>query len=192
MKDTEMSKRNGLRSCSGGASHTLPGMRGEGCGLKAERVQVRRERPTAAAWTVAMAVTMLFVYVLTLGAARPVAVESVSAAPRVTREIRLRALKMYCVSLGSWPDAGNARIEAAGFVSRGAAGFVREVDGVWHVLGAMYGDQRDARRVAKRLTESGEARAEVLCLEAGAVTLRVTAPERQIGAIAAADEKIRE
>ena len=45
---------------------------------------VRRDRPTALAVSIALMVTMLVVYVLTLEAARPDAVERVSAAPRCT------------------------------------------------------------------------------------------------------------
>lgn len=159
--------------------------------MKGRQVSVRRERPTALAWAVALAVTMLVVYVLTLNASLPDAVESVSAAPRVTQTIELEALEMWCVSMGRWDSAESARVEAAGFTARGAAGCVHEIDGAWYVLGAMYDTERAAKRVAARLRDGEGTEAEVLRLEADGVTLRVTAPDQQIDAIGAADAALR-
>ena len=154
------------------------------------RVSVRRERPTVATRAVALVVTMLVVYVLTLNAARPDAVERVSAAPRVTRQVVFEALRRWCVSMGCFEDAERARVEAAGSASAGGAGLVREIDGGWHVLGAIYAGEREARRVASRLKDEGIA-AQVLELSAERVAVRITAPEQQIDAIAAADGVLR-
>ena len=46
-------------------------------------MRVRRERPSAVSWGIALVITMLIVYILTLDAGRMVVVESVSAAPRI-------------------------------------------------------------------------------------------------------------
>ena len=155
------------------------------------QVRVRRERPTAAAWALALLLTMLVVFALTLGATAPDAVESVSAAPRVTRQVVFAAMERWCVSMGRYEDAGRARIEAAGCASGGGAGMVQQIDGGWHVLGAMYASERAAKRVAGRLEAKGFP-AEVLRLRADRVELRITAPERQIEAIAAADAALRD
>lgn len=143
------------------------------------------------AWSIALTVTMLAVYVLTLSASRPDAVESVSAAPRVTREIDLAAMEVWCVSLGRWPTEAQARVEAAGYASSGAAGFAWQADGAWRVLGAMYAAERDAERAAERLRTKNDIQAEALRLRAERVKLRVTAPELQIDLIAVADEALR-
>ena len=63
------------------------------------RVRVRRERPTTVALAVALCVTMLVVYVLTLNLKGPDVVESMAAAPRVTREIRFEPLEGWCVRM---------------------------------------------------------------------------------------------
>ena len=162
-----------------------------GAGMKETRVWVRRERPTALAWSIALAVTMLAVYTLTWTAARPRAAQ-VSAAPRVTREVALEELEGWCVTLGAFEDAARARVEAAGCAGRGAAGCVVEAEGAWHVLGAMYDSEREARRMADRLREKDGLQAEVLPLRAEALRLRVTAPEPQIEQIEAADALLAE
>ena len=155
------------------------------------RVHVRRERPSAAAWAMALVVTMLILYVLTLDASRPDVVESVSAEPRVTRRIEFEAMERWCVSMGRFEDAGRARIEAAGSVSGGGAGLVQAVDGGWQVLSAMVGSEREARRLAAQLKSDTGAEAEAVRLDCEAVTVQITAPERQIDAIAGAEQALR-
>lgn len=158
--------------------------------MKENSVYVRRERPTALALAIALAVTMLVVYVLTLDAIGPDAVESVSAAPRVTREIEFAEMEGFCVSLGRYDSADQARAEAAAFTDRGAAGRVWESGGRFHILGAMYDARRQAERVAE--TMEGGIPAEVVALHADAVRVRVTAPDRQIDLIVAADGLLRD
>ena len=168
-----------------------------------QTVRVRRERPTALAWSIALAVTMLAwsialavtmlaVYAVTWTAARPMAAELASASPRVTRTVRLEALEGWCVALGSWEDAGRARVEAAGFAARGAAGSVCEIDGAWRVLGALYDTRREAERAARRIGDGEDLQADALPMEAAAVDLRITAPASQIELIEAADGMLRE
>lgn len=135
---------------------------------------------------------MLVVYVLTLNASTPEVSQSVSAAPRITRRITLEALEGWCVTLGRFDDADTARVEAAGYAARGAAGVVMPMDGAWQVLGALYGSEKQARRMAEKLKGEGTADADVLALTAGAVELRITAPENQIDLIAASDGLLRD
>jgi len=151
------------------------------------RVRVRRERPTAVALAVALCVTMLVVYLLTLGGRGPDAVQSVAAAPRVTRQVAFEALEGWCVCMARCDSPQEARLRASAWVSRGSAGYVAELDGAWLVLGAVYDGRREAERVAKRLADEAGIPAQTLRLEAARLTLRVTAPEAQIEAIAGAD-----
>ena len=157
--------------------------------MKERPVYVRRERPTALAISIALAVTMLVVYVLTLDAIGPDVVESVSAAPRVTREIEFAELTGYGVSLGRWDSADQARAEAATYTDRGAAGRVIELNGGFHILGAMYDTRKQAARVAETL---GDIPAAVVELGEAAVRMRITAPDRQIDLIVAADGLLRD
>lgn len=155
------------------------------------RVRVRRERPTTLAWAVALCVTMLAVYALTLNAGRPDVVESMAPAPRVTREIEFAALKGWCVSMARCDSDQEARLAASAYCGRGAGGYVTRLDGRWQVLGAVYASEKDAARIAKRLASDEGIPAEALCVEAARVKLRVTAPQAQIDAISAADALLR-
>ena len=156
------------------------------------RVRVRRDRPTPLAWAVALCVTMLAVYVLTLDVSGPDVVESMAAAPRVTREIAFDALEGWCVRMARCDTEQEARLRASATVSRGAAGYVTRLDDGWAVLGAVYESEKDARRIAARLADEADIRADVVPIRARAVKLRVTAPQAQIDAIAGADALLRE
>ena len=156
------------------------------------RVRVRRDRPTPLAWAVALCVTMLAVYVLTLDVGGPDVVESMAAAPRVTKEIEFEALTGWCVSMAACESAQEARLAASAYSARGAGGCVAQLEGAWRVLGAVYESEKDARRIAKRLASEEGIPAETLRLRADAVKLRVTASQQQIDAIAGADALLRE
>ena len=156
------------------------------------RVRVRRERPTALALAVALCVTMLVVYVLTLDVKGADVVESMAAAPRVTKEIAFDGLKGWVVSMAACESPQAARLQASAWVSRGAAGCVYPLDGQWRVLGALYDSRKAAERVSKRLAEDEGISAEVVPLEARGLTLRVTAPQAQIDALSGADALLRQ
>ena len=160
--------------------------------MSVTRVRVRRERPTALAWAVALCVTMLVVYVLTLSAARPDVVESVSAAPRVTSEIELPALEGWCVSMARCGTPEEARLQAAAYSARGAAGYVVRLEDAWQVLGAVYDSEGEAGRIAERLSREAGLEAGVIHLKADGLKLRITASEAQIEAVAGADAALRE
>ena len=150
-------------------------------------VRVRRERPTAMALAVALCVTMLVVYVLTLDVKGPDVVESMAPAPRVTRQIVLEKLEGWGVSMARCDSAQQARLTASQWVDRGSAGCVAELEGGWLVLGALYDGEKEARRVSKRLQDDEGIPAEVIRLRAEEMTLRVTAPQAQIEAVANGD-----
>ena len=156
-----------------------------------KRVRVRRERPTALAWALALCVTMLVVYVLTLNAGRPDVVESMAPAPRVTREIDFEGLKGWCVQMAACDSDQAARLAASAYSGRGAGGYVTRLEGEWAVLGAVYESEQDAARIARRLSQDEGIPSRVVCLEAEPVKLRITAPEAQIDAIAGADALLR-
>ena len=92
------------------------------------KVRVRRERPSALAWALALLLTMLCVYLLTLGptAAPEASIASAGDAPRITEEVSFAPSAAWFVSLGRYDTAAEARIEAARYTPRGAAGYVLE------------------------------------------------------------------
>ena len=71
---------------------------------------------------VALCVTMLVVYVLTLDIKGPDAVQSMAPAPRVTKEIAFDALTGWAVSMAACDSQPEARLRASAWVDRGAAG----------------------------------------------------------------------
>lgn len=156
-----------------------------------ERVRVRRDRPSALSWAFALAVTMLAVWLVTLRPLRPAAQPAAAAQERVTREVTLEGVEMYFAALGAYPDAGQARVDAAMLTQRGAAGVIWTEKESCCLLGAGYPLEADARRIVRRLEEQEGLQAQVLELSVPAVRLRVTAAEDDIGAITAADEALR-
>jgi len=157
------------------------------------RVRIRRERPSALSWALALAVTMLAVYLITLSApAQQEKTEKPSQTERVTTEITFDAYSVYFADLGCHEDAAQARLCAALLAERGAAGrLYSDAQGV-HVLGAAYENESDAARIAAQLGESEGLAAGVLHLSAGEVRLRVTAPEADAQAIAGGYRILRE
>lgn len=157
-----------------------------------KQIRVRRERPSALSWAVALAVTMLAVYLITLSAPAKKETQETSAAGRVTTEITLAGLTVHFADLGCYPDKTRARMAAAAYVGRGAAGVVYSDGEGAHVLGAGYAVQADAERIAVQLSGQEGIEADVLSLSAADVAMRVTAGEEDADAIVQADRVLRE
>ena len=148
--------------------------------MGAARVRVRRERPTGVAVAIVLCVTMLMVHGLTLNMKGPDVVQSMAAAPRVTRQIEFEKLEGWCVAMARCQSQQEARLQASAWTGQGAAGYVTELKDGWAVLGALYDTRKEAERVARRLREDEDIPAEAGQLAADGLTLRITAP--QIGA----------
>ena len=157
----------------------------------AKQVRVRRDRPSALTWAIALAVTMLAVYLVTLSAPEPQEEAESASAERVTRELVLEEVTAYFADLGQHESAAQARIAAACLTERGAAGCVYTDGASSHVLGAAYDVYADAERIAKQIGDQEGLATSVLTLSAGAVSMRVTAPEADVDRIARADEVLR-
>jgi len=156
----------------------------------ADRVRVRRERPCALSWALALMVTMLAVWLITLSPSGGSGPAAEAGGARVVREVALEGGELYLAVVGCFPDAAQARLTAAEYASRGAAGVIRETPEGWQVLGAGYDSRTEAERIAGRLAEEGVA-AEVVSLPAGTVTLRITAAERDVQSVERAVEALR-
>lgn len=88
------------------------------------RVKVRRERPAAAAWALAVLLTALFVFLIARGAGTQSGEETPESAPRRAYALTFAPLETHLVQFGAYEDALSARIEAARYMPRGAAGYV--------------------------------------------------------------------
>lgn len=153
------------------------------------RVRVRRERPTALAWAIALAVTALAFYLLTLP--REEEPDSLFASAAVTRQLTFGPIEVWCVTLAERDTPEAARVAAAELTDRGAAGCVARGGKGWQVLGACYDSEPEARRMAARIRASEGLEAGVTALAAGEAALRLTAPEAQLDALSAGDALLR-
>ena len=158
--------------------------------MSMSRVRVRRDRPSALAWSIALAVTMLAVYLATLRLPAKEPGRRGGASAPVAARIDLPALEAWGISLGRGDSATAARVLCAEYASRGAACRVALVEDAWQALGAIYATQREADRVAERLAASG-VEAGVVRLCAAGVCLDCTAPPEAIAALEAADRLLR-
>lgn len=102
---------------------------------------------------------------------------------RATLVIDLPAAQLYCACFGVYPDEGTARAEGARYVARGAAGYVRPQGDAFLALASAYGTEGDARAVCAHITEDEGILASVYAFEAKALSVRVTATERQLAAL---------
>jgi len=135
-------------------------------------------------------VTMLAVYLVTLSAPAQQKAEDASADVRVTRELTFEPMTVHFAALGSFDDEARARIAAAEYADRGAAGVVYGGADGYSILGAGYALEADARRVAGQLQQQ-DIDTRVLTLSAPGFSMRVTAQESDADAIAEADKILR-
>ena len=134
------------------------------------RVKVRRERPAAAAWALAVLLTALFVFLIARGAGTQSGEETPESAPRRAYALTFAPLETHLVQFGAYEDALSARIEAARYMPRGAAGYVLE-GSLYRVIGAGYDSRQDAQGVCERLREEEGMEASVYSLSSGEVEL---------------------
>lgn len=156
-----------------------------------KRIRVRREHPSVLSWALALMVTMLAVWLITLSAPAQVPAKETAAGERVTEEITLAAAEAYFVDMGCYSDGLRARVAASLCAARGAAGYMFEDAEGFHVLGAGYEHLSDAQRIADQLNEREGMEATVLHLRGEAVSMRVTAPAAAVEAIVQADSVLR-
>ncbi len=116
--------------------------------------------------------------------------QTVGHGERVTREISIDALSAYLISFGVYDSTPSAQIEAARYVSRGAAGYVLEGESR-QVIGSGYEEEEEARQVCAMLREREGIAASVVSLSAPAVTMRMTAGSAQIEAFLDAEQTVR-
>ena len=154
------------------------------------RVKVRRERPAAAAWALAVLLTALFVFLIARGAGTQSGEETPESAPRRAYALTFAPLETHLVQFGAYEDALSARIEAARYMPRGAAGYVLE-GSLYRVIGAGYDSRQDAQGVCERLREEEGMEASVYSLSSGEVELTIQGTQAQVEALTQAETALR-
>ncbi len=160
--------------------------------MRTRLVRVRR-KPRGMRWAVFFLMLAMAAYI---GAAMPAlrkmqaAQTGASMGGRVTRQISLKALEIHMVSFGEYDTAHAARVEAARYVPRGAAGYVMREDGL-HVIGAGYSSAEEADRVCAQLAAEEGLECRTVSRSVDGVTLRMTAGSEQIAAFLEGEEALR-
>lgn len=161
--------------------------------MRTRLVRVRRRTKTTPWVLMFLMIAMaMYIRVSLLDYAKMQAKEaSAGAGERVTREIELKEAEIHLVSFGGYDTQERARIEAARYVPRGAAGYILD-DERLEVIGAGYASREDAERVCAQLAAEEGITCRVISLESPEVTLRMTAGKEQIGAFVRGEAVLRE
>lgn len=159
------------------------------------RVYVKRRGPCPAVWLTLMMMAALMAFVFfarpTIQALNVDLDEAPQAQERITQEVSFEGSEVYLVALASLDDPAAARVEAARYVPRGAAGYVLEQEGRYLVVGNGYATQAEAARVAASLQEEEAISAQVLHRGAAGALLRVTATQAQLSALVEGEQLSR-
>ena len=156
-----------------------------------QRVKVRRERPAAAAWVLALLLSALFVLLIARGAkTAPESGGGADTAARGDYALTFPPLETHLLQFGAYEDALSARIEAARYVPRGAAGYILE-GSLYRVIAAGYDSREDAEGVCARLREDEGLDAGVYSLSSGAVDLTIRGTQAQAEALLLAETTLR-
>ncbi len=112
-------------------------------------------------------------------------------AGRVRSDVVLPGLELHAVRTAACASEEAARVEAARYVPRGAAGYVLHRE-TWHVLCAGYETAEDAAAVRDRLREAESMSCDTVSLVCEPVRIRVTATAAQTETLTACEAKLRE
>lgn len=160
-------------------------------GKKALRVPVKRDHPRAALFLIPLLLLTLYAFARYGLPALPKRVQAPADARRVTREIEFSGLSAHLVTLAVADGPEAARVEAARYISRGAAGYLLGADGRSVIAGALYPSKPEAVAVAARLRAGENPSSDVLSCEASGARLRVSATGAQIQALKGGEALLR-
>lgn len=161
--------------------------------MRTRLVRVRR-KPGGVLWALAFLLLSMAVYIrVSLPALKKMQTESaggVQSGQRVTEEVRIAPVEIYLVSFGGYDVMNSAKVEAARYVSRGAAGYILKRDRLY-VIGAGYSEREDAEKACVFLAAQEGLACAVMEAVSGEVVMRMTAGERQIEAFVEAESTLR-
>ena len=159
--------------------------------MKTRMVRVRRRQPARRVVLLLALTLAAFVYLAARRGDPVRAILDAQSAQRVRTDVVFDGLALHAVRTAACDSEEAARVEAARYVSRGAAGYVLRRE-VWHVLAAGYETAAEAEAVRNSLRESEGMNCDTVSLICGPVRLRVTATPEQTAALAACEDKLRE
>lgn len=119
------------------------------------------------------------------------AILSARDAERVRTDVVFEGIELHAVRTAVCDSEQAARVEAARFVPRGAAGYVLHRE-TWHVLCSGYETAEDAAAVRDHLQKAEGMSCDMVSLVCDSVRLRVTATKEQTEALVACEKKLRE
>ena len=150
-----------------------------------KRVRVRRDHPYAPAWTLVMLLTALTMYLVTEGVSVPGQQEVSAPVEQVNWEIPPQTVSLIVLSRAG--DEAAARIEAARYVARGAAGYILPGSSEYLIVGAGYDSADEAAGVMKKLSEEEKLTASIATREAAGLSVRLTGSRAQVEALIGAE-----
>ncbi len=153
------------------------------------RVRVRRDHPYAPAWTLVMLLTALTMYLVTEGLSYPA--QQPALAPVEQVDWTISPLSVSLVVLSRAGDEAAARIEAARYVSRGAAGYILPGSSEYLIIGAGYDSADEAAKVLKKLEAEEKLTASVATRDAPELNVRLTGTRAQAQALMGAEQALR-
>lgn len=162
--------------------------------MRTRLVRVRR-RPRGMYWAVIFLALSMALYIrVSVPALRALEKgedEAEKTGKRVTEEISVEPLGVYLVSFGGYDVMNSAKVEAARYVPRGAAGYVLRKDKLY-VIGAGYGDRAEAEKACVFLAAQEGMACAVMELYSPEVRMRMTAGSAQIEAFLSAEKMLRQ
>ncbi len=159
--------------------------------MRTRKVRVRRQVPAGRIVLLLSAALAAFLYISLLRGDPVEAILNARDAERIRTEVVLPALALHAVRTATCDSEEAARVEAARYVPRGAAGFVLHRE-TWHVLAAGYESEEEAIRVRDHLREVENIPCDTVSLVCGSVTVRVTATAGQTDALVTCERTLRE
>ncbi len=160
--------------------------------MKTRMVRVRRRRPAVRrAVLLLLAALCAYLYMMASGEDPVQAILDARNEARVRREVVFEGLELHAVRTAVCDSEETARVEAARYIPRGAAGYMLRAE-TWHILCAGYETEAQAKTVRDRLRTEENIACDVLGLVAEKASVYVTAAPTQIDALIACERRLRE
>jgi len=167
-------------------------MRRERKGMRTRLVRVRR-KPRGVFWAMVMLAVSMAVYIrVSVPMLREFGREETKTEPgeRVTEEVSVEPLGIYLVSFGGYDVMNSAKVEAARYVPRGAAGYILKKEKLY-VIGAGYAEKAEAEKACVYLAAQEGLACAVIEMYCPGVNMRMTAGSAQIEAFLDAEKTLR-
>ena len=159
--------------------------------MRTRMVRVRRRGKPVKRMIVLFALTLAAYLFVSFRQGDPVAaVIGAKESGRARTQVVFGALELHAVRTAACDSEESARVEAARYIPRGAAGYIHK-DETWHIFCAGYERETDARKVCGQLNETEKMNCDTISMISSAVTLNVTATKEQTEALIACDSALR-